>query len=263
LVQAVCARAGLSPEQLEPRLVERMALLAERTPIFEDNARAMELAEQVFEYCAYNGEAFTETEKTTVRVGSLLSDIGKTGPRDATADQQRLIASIFTVDRVGDEKMPVEQFFRDYFAQDAAERIARFMALGLDPKMTLRQFWNMHSGWTLELLQHSAVPPEAVAAAAAHHLLEHVNPRSIVADDGRFTLPFGSNSSFDRTEKLVILLDKYDAVRRRGHRDHAAAIDWLRALVSKHSRFGKDQEFHTLIDVLDEVFAQGAADSYK
>jgi hypothetical protein len=170
---------------------------------------------------------------------------------------------MFAIERVQDERMPVVQFFRTYFAEQAEVNTECYRSLGLDPNMSLREFWNLHSSWTLDLLQHSAVPREAVAAAAAHHLLEHINPHAIVADDGRFTLPFGSNLRFDRAEKLVILLDKYDAVRRRGQRDHASAISWLGTRISNNLRFGQDAEFHALLAVLDEVFAQGTGHLYQ
>lgn len=261
--RAACVRAGLEPDTLDPALLDRMALLAEGSPTLRDNARAMELAEQVFEYYARGDAPLSETEKTTVRVGSLLSDIGKTGPLAASLEQQRLVVRMFAVERVDDEQMSVARFFSTYFGADASASIALFASLDLDPNLTLRQFWNLHSTWTLELLQHSTVPPEAVAAAAAHHLLEHVNPRSIVADDDSFVLPFGSNLRFDRPEKLVILLDKYDAVRRRGRRDHPTAISYLRDRIKNNPRFGKDPEFHGLLDALDEVFASGAGELYS
>lgn len=261
-VRAACKRAGLHVEELDPVLLGRMELLAQRTATFDDNARAMELAERVFADSASRGAPFSATEQTTVRVGSLLSDIGKTGPRSATLEQQLLVATIFSVERVDNESMPVADFFKSYFPEQATLYVERFRSLGLDPGMTLRQFWNLHSTWTLELLRGSGVPLEAVAAAAAHHLLEHVNPQAMVDEEGRFRQEFGSNSGFDRAEKLVILLDKYDAVRRRGRRDHAAAIVWLRALIQKHPRFGQDREFITLIDELEHVLSHGAADLY-
>jgi hypothetical protein len=49
-----------------------------------------------------------------------------------------------------------------------------------------------------------------------------------VASDRRFTRAFGDNAGFDRAEKLIILLDKYDALRRRGGRSHEQALAWLR-----------------------------------
>jgi hypothetical protein len=250
----VCARARLRVELLEPHVTRRMVLLAELTSTFEDCARAIDLAEEIFVYCDDHGAPFTATEQTIVRVGSLFSDIGKTGPLRASATQQRVVARVFAVEGVRNEHVPLVEFLHSHFGDDATEATTQLHALGLDIHMTLRAFWNLHSGWTFELLQNAGLPLEAVAAAAAHHLLEDVNPQSIVADDNRFTRNFGENVAFDRSEKLVILLDKYDAVRRRGRRDHRAAIGWLHRLLETHQRFGKDSEFRALIDVLDAAF---------
>jgi hypothetical protein len=105
----------------------------------------------------------------------------------------------------------------------------------------------------LHVIQSDGVPSEAVPAAAAHHLLENVNPDAIVAEDGRFTKYFGEHASFERPEKLVILLDKYDALRRRGHGTHGDAIARLRAVIAASRRFAEDRTFFTLIEDLDAV----------
>jgi hypothetical protein len=94
---------------------------------------------------------------------------------------------------------------------------------------------------------------EAVPAAATHHILENVNPDSLVAADGRFTKYFGRHASFERSEKLVILLDKYDAALRRGRRAHDQAIALLRDVIARNHRFAGDHEFLELIEDLDEV----------
>ena len=95
--------------------------------------------------------------------------------------------------------------------------------------------------------------PEVVAAAATHHLLEDVNPDAIVGADRSFTRSFGDNAAFDRAEKLVILLDKYDALRRRARMTHERAIAWLRERIDKNAEFRGDGEFLSLIADLDSA----------
>lgn len=253
--RAICTAAGVDLGKLRPEILERMRLLAETTETIKDCQRSAKVAQDMFRYYETHkpSERFSELDQRTVVIGSLFSDIGKTGPAQADASGQRLIAEMFAVELVRDEKMSVRDFFHTFFAADAEQRIERFGALGLDPTISMREFWNMHSAWTLHIIQSGGIPPEAVAAAATHHLLENVNPDSIVAHDGRFTRYFGENERVDRPEKLVILLDKYDAARRRAGRTHDAAISWLRALIAKNVRFGSDQEFFALIDDLDVV----------
>jgi hypothetical protein len=119
--------------------------------------------------------------------------------------------------------------------------------------MTMREFWNLHSAWTLHVLQGDGVPMEAVPAAATHHILENVNPDSLIAEDGRFTKYFGKHASFERPEKLVILLDKYDAALRRGRCTHDQAIASLREVIANNHRFCGDHGFLELIEDLDKV----------
>ena len=259
--RAICTAAGVELDKLHPDIVARMRLLAETTETIKDCQRAAEVAKELFRYYDRKKPAqrFSELDQRTVVIASLFSDIGKTGPVRADHEGQRLIAEMFSVEHVLNEKMPVSEFFDTYFARDAEQRIQRFQALGLDPTMSMREFWNMHSAWTLHVIQADGIPPEAVAAAATHHLLENVNPDSIVAHDGRFTRYFGENKRVDRPEKLVILLDKYDAARRRAGCSHEAAISWLRALIAGNARFGSDQEFFSLIDDLDVVMREREA----
>jgi hypothetical protein len=267
--RAICATAGVDVDKLSSELVERMQLLAETTETVADCQRAAEMAQEVFRYYEREKPAqrFSELDQRTVLMASLFSDVGKTGPAQADRAAQLLIAEMFSVERVPDENMPVADFFGAYFPEDAGERTLRFRALGLDPDISMREFWNMHSAWTLHIIsplarprarfdQVGGIPIEAVAAAATHHLLENVNPDSIVAHDGRFTRYFGENSRVDRPEKLVILLDKYDAARRRAGRSHEDAIHWLRALIAKNARFATDQEFFSLIDDIDVVMGE-------
>ncbi len=252
---ALCADVGLLLPQLSPEVRQRLSLLAAHTETVTDGRRIATLARAIFDhYAAHKPERqFSALEQRIVIIGSLFADIGKTGPLNAEAPEQALIVEMFSVEGVRDDQQSVSQFFATYFPADAEERERRFTSLGLDPRMPMRAFWNLHAAWTLEIAQHSGLPEETIAAAASHHLLEDINPRQIVSDDGSFAMDFGDNLGFDRAEKLVILLDKYDALVRRGRRSHREAISWLRNLLSQHHQFRDDAEFDTLLSDLDVV----------
>jgi hypothetical protein len=256
-LRSTCAEVGFDVDLVDHGILERMHLLAEHTETVSDVKRIAAQARAVFEYVERTrpDDAYDDDERRIVVLGSLFSDLGKTGPRRADSGAQRLIVEMFAVEGVRDDAQPVSRFMRAFFPADAEARLTRFRALGLDPEMSIRAFWNLHTGWTLELLDGSGVAPEAIAAAAAHHLLDDVNPEAVVGEDGRFTREFGENVAFDRAEKLVIVLDKYDALRRRGRLDHGTAIAWLRDRLRKSQQFRDDPEFMTLIDDLDAVHA--------
>jgi hypothetical protein len=254
-LRTICADVGFDLERVRPSILARMRLLAETTETLNDCERAVRIANDIFRYYDVSKplKRFTTLERRIVVIGTLFSDIGKSGPAGAAPDGQQLVAEMFAVESVIDERTSVARFFEVYFPADAASRTRRFEALGLDTAMTMREVWNLHSAWTLHIIQGDGVPMEAVPAAATHHILENVNPDSLIAEDGRFTKYFGKNASFERPEKLVILLDKYDAARRRGHRTHDQAIAHLHEVIAKNHRFSGDQGFLELIEDLDEV----------
>jgi hypothetical protein len=248
-LRALCAQVGFNLDLADASLLERMHLLAEHTEGVADAERMVAVANAVFGHYETQkpADAFSEIERRIVVLGALFADVGKTGPLDASPADRALVTKMFAVENVTDDAMPVARFLSTYFPGDAAERVARFVALGLDPSMSIREFWNQHGGWTLAIADAAGLPVECVAAAATHHLLENVNPGSIVDQDGRFTRNFGDNHAFDRAEKLVIVIDKYDALRRRGKRSHEQACAWLRERVAMNPRFRGDSTFETLI----------------
>lgn len=252
-IEAIAAEVGFDVRHLAPFILERMRLLASSSETVSDGARMVDFARKVFaRYDASNPDRpWSAMERRTVVLGSLFSDIGKTGPLHATEEGQRLFTEMFAVERVDDETQSVETFLCAYFPEDAARRISLFGALDLDASMSLRAFWNLHARFTLDIVEAGGVPKEAVAAAATHHFLDDINPDGVVGADGRFSRPYGENEGFDRAEKLVIVLDKYDAVRRRGACAHDDAIGWLRRWVERRERFRSDMELFALIDVVD------------
>jgi hypothetical protein len=254
-LRAICADVGFDLEGVRPSILARMRLLAETTETLNDCEHAIRIANEIFRYYDVSKplERFSALERRIVVVGTLFSDIGKSGPAGAALDGQRLVAEIFAVEGGIDGTTSVARFFEMYFPTDSAQRARRFGVLGLDPGMSMREFWNLHSAWTLQILQGDGVPPEAVPAAATHHILENVNPDSLISESGRFTRYFGRHASFERPEKLVILLDKYDAARRRGRCTHDQAIAILREVIARNPRFRADHGFLELIEDLNEV----------
>lgn len=257
-LRAQCAAIGFDLDRTKGSLVERMRLLAEHSHAIDDALRMCSCADRIFRHYELTkpAEAFSMLERRTVVLACIFSDVGKTGPEDADADARRLVAEAFAIENVRDDTQPLEAFLRTYFSADADRRIARFSALGIDAAMSVRQFWNLHTHWTLAIAEAAGLPPEAVAAAATHHLLEDINPREIVGEDDRFSRRFGENARFDRAEKLVILLDKYDAVTRRGNRTHDEAIGWLRDRIAKSRRFGDDEDFVALVEDVNVVLGR-------
>jgi len=250
----VLVEVGLDPEKVATRIIERLELLNDVTKTVEDGENAVQIAKSIFAHYETDKpkEAFTELEKKIVIIGSLFSDVGKTGPREANIEQQRLIAEMFAVENVN-PNLTVVGFLSKYFPADVEDRVKIFESMGLDSQMIMRSFWNLHSQWTLEIISGDGIPAEAIAGAASHHIIDGVNPMNIIGEDKRFTRYFGENASFDRPEKLIIVLDKYDAFWRRSRKTKEEAIELLRKKVSESPIFAGDTQFQELIDDLSYV----------
>jgi hypothetical protein len=172
-LRTLCSDVDFDLERIRPSILARMRLLAETTETLNDCERSVRIANDIFRY--YDASKplrrFTALERRIVVIGTLFSDIGKSGPAGAALDGQQLVADIFAVECGIDERTSVARFFELYFPADSSNRARRFVALGLDATMTMREFWNLHSAWTLHILQGDGVPMEAVPAAAMHHIL--------------------------------------------------------------------------------------------
>lgn len=254
-IRDIVSEAGLDLGTLDPELAERLSILNRHSETLCDTYHAILVAKTIFAHhnTANLASAFTEDERRIVTFGMLFSDIGKTGPRHATRELQVCIAEIFGVEDRVDPQMPLRNFVTQFFPADATERLRLLAANNLEPQLPMRTFWDLHSKWTLEILTTENAPKEAIGAAAAHHIIDGVNPEGIVSTDNRFTQQFGANHTFDRAEKLIIVLDKYDAARRRGKRTHDEAIAQLRERIGNSAYHSGDPEFRSLIDTLDSV----------
>src|SRR5688572_33280554 len=108
----LCASAGLDLASVQPWLMARMELLAERTETVADGERMVAYAERVMQHCAATRQSqpFGESERRVVLLGCLFSDIGKTGPLAADSSGQTLIVEMFSVEGVRDDSQTVRKF---------------------------------------------------------------------------------------------------------------------------------------------------------
>lgn len=250
-------------ETLSPNIQLRLALLDRFTPTVDDEIRAISLAGRVFEQAEAAGRPYTDIEQRAVVMGTLFSDIGKSGPRRATLPQADLVVSIYAQENITPDELAgtVTDFFRRYCTNgQSEEQLAVFRSLHLDPNgMTMRDFYNLHSSWTLDILWgETRLPQEVIAVAASHHRLRDDNPRGIFNDDDTYRFPFGGATRYGRAEKLVSLLDQYDAFRRRSGLSRTETVEKLREIVNgaRGGRYANDAEFAEIITDIDLSLGQ-------
>lgn len=238
----IVRQAGLDPELItDKKIFQRMAFLDKTSSSLKAGKNCIKYADLAAEYLGRHADQYggplTEGELRTVKAATLFTDIGKTGPADATPEQEMLVTSMFAVPVVlRATDITVENFLRQYFSDDADMRMEIFNSLKFQgqpldsQKTTMRDFFNMHAHWSYDLMNGSGIPKEVMFAAASHHIAEGQNPGGILSEDGIFT-KLDPPRKIDRREILIILLDKYDARRTRSGDTHARAIEWLEKYV--------------------------------
>ena len=260
-VNALLNEVGLAPEAIAPRIKDRLVLLEKITPTIEDETAAIAMARGVFDTAEIAGRAYTEEEQREVIIGTLFTDIGKSGPLEATPKQSRIIAKMYAIENIPEDDVfgSVEAFLSKYFSNNEdVDTKAELRNLGLDiDNLKMRDFYNLHTKWTLEILLGDGVPKEAIPAAAAHHHMRGDNPDSILnkRDEYNSGFDFGQNHTFDRPEKLVSILDMYDAYRRRSKLSHESAMvkirSWVNTTDNRH--YADDSELDIILEDLDKT----------
>ena len=253
----------LNVEKINPQIIKRLELLNSMTSFIEEEKESLELAQKLFEYYKnkHQNKAWSSEEKEQVLIGLILADIGKSGPPKASEIEQALIIRIYSIEGVKNVKTSVRDLLEEKFPDTFQRDLELLKDMDLDSAMPIEKFWRLHSGWTLGIIEGDGVPEEDLPGAVMHHVLEGDNIELIDEEgnfktllvDGKMKLRFGDNRRFDRSEKLVPLLDKYAAVLTRlAGTTHDDAIAFLRKNLAKNERFKNDQEFIELIDALDE-----------
>lgn len=237
-------------DSIPPEIIDRLRILDEKTLTIRDELRAIRFAYKIFDYFK-DSAPFSEESKRIVILGTLLSDLGKSGPKNADKNTRIAIADIYSIEKVTDTGITLESFLKKNFPNDWGERVTSLKVLGIEPSITMRDFYNLHTQWTKDVLDDFSFDPKVVAAAASHHFIRGINPENIIDEKTHeFRGPYSKNGKYDREEKLVTLLDMYDAYRRRGKKTHQDAVACLK---KDTERFKNDEEIASLIEAISEV----------
>lgn len=170
----------------------------------------------------------------------MFTDLGKSGPLEATEPQAQLIADMYAEDALlkpSPTEWTVRRFLEMYMMgkyPDVTETLKTLEEIGVSEDMSMRDFYNLHAGWSYDLIRNeTAIPEEAKVMAALHHILEGVNPENLVdLTSDTFMIP-SLGRSVDQRELWVLLFDKYQARSCRGGVTEEQAIEWLRGFVDK------------------------------
>ena len=213
---------------------ERIKVLLEHSRINEYDLRVAFYIKQLLDDDLFN--ELSEDEKENLVKAGFLHDLGKSGPADASAEQMGAITRLFAIDnlivkdyepkRVGEATLKILHDQRQITDEDYK---ALLLLPHFNEQTTMREFWNAHSRWSNEVIWFDPNnAPFVSRPIAVHHLLDGVDPREFASDKDKISMPTaGQEWDLAQNECLLMLVDKYEAFRTRGGKDHSAAIDYL------------------------------------
>ncbi|MDP2788540.1 MAG: hypothetical protein Q8O46_00600 [bacterium] len=205
-----------------------------------------------------NGYDLTEERLLEARVAALIHDIGKSGPLEASKDQQLAVVRLFAAENLRNPNQPVEDAVREVFGEEANLMIYNLQGCGIDVSMSMKKFWESHAKWGYEIIKTKC--PELSTTTKNIAILHHVdkgpdfNFLNLPMDQiPKESLVLGQLENYVDTlrQRAIIALDQYEAQIRRAKVSHKEAVAWVRKNVSK--TFGDDVFMNQILDVMLEM----------
>ncbi|MBT4857290.1 hypothetical protein HON52_03865 [Candidatus Uhrbacteria bacterium] len=231
-ISNVLRDCSIEDDQVTDQMMDRLIQLHELTPTFDDERKAVEYAQRLQAFLQNTKPEFAPTDEqmNAIYGGTFFSDIGKTGPADATPEQSYVVTRIYAIENIN-PKLTVGEALRVKEPALADKLLADFDSIDdMSADMPLRKFWDAHVKWSYAIIKDSDLSVKAKRAAASHHILEGNFPEDVIDATGKIV---GTDEYIGLPEAWVMMLDKYDAQISRAKASHKDAITWLKALETK------------------------------
>lgn len=202
-----------------------------------------------------NKEAFhlTPKQKEEGVLAAFVHDIGKSSSSEDPACRLAVVKlfSIYTPS----ENQTVLQTIRVSLPDEAEEMISNLAKVGVTPDMTMRTFWDKHAFWTREILDRfpDVFSERTRIIAASHHIDREIDPCGI----GENAIPPESRAIGALEyyidilqERLLMVVDQYQAQIARGGSNHEKAMEYLRKAFKKYEN---DLITNLILDTIDEL----------
>lgn len=228
-----------------PKIMERLIDIGEH---FQDAVEMTKIVSMVWDRSEFAQE-FPELQKypkEKMMLATLVHDIGKSGPDNASPELKSVISRLFPHDSV---KGVGANDTIDDFAKKAG--IKNYLAVkqlpGQDPNINLntsqekiRDFWGRHSEWTYDILSSEFKETEnedIIVIASAHHFIDNRIPKELRGKDTPKSAHMVEVADkYHEEYQLLTMVDKLQAAMKRGHAEfHAKAIEYLRNTVERCS----------------------------
>lgn len=207
-----------------------------------------------------------------LKLCALLHDVGKTGPLDATPEEQQIFSIIFhhknfqDCHQLASIKEVLDKELEAGMSTEKIKKIEKYLisSLGMDiEKRLMIDLWHDHTDYTYEILKNAKLPQideTIVKIAVSHHIPDGRNPAQLPLDRLYANLQI---SEIIGQYQLLTLIDKYQAYRRRNGYSHPEAIKALKQTIKAKKEIPeniKDQylelvePFNQAREELDKIF---------
>jgi len=209
---------------------------------FEDAAQMVEIIDAIWD--DLEKKLPFKLEKEQMILATLLHDVGKSGPKEATPEEQELIVTLFdprhyrAIAEKGErvEDMSILHAIRGSDLEEGVQRkVAKYLRkLGVDiVSETMIDFWRRHADWTYDILKASKddkINERLAAMAASHHILDGKNPAGL--DPENISQEAKAIETIE-TYEVLTLVDKFQAFVKRSGLSHAEAIKALHGIIDR------------------------------
>jgi hypothetical protein len=246
-----------------PELFERFKILHNppESKHFEDAAQMVEIIEEIWE--DLDKSLPFKLEKEKIILTTLLHDVGKSGPKEATLEEQKLVVTLFDPSHyeritaagknVGEETI-LHAIHESDLSDGIQQKIEKYLnRLGVDiVNEKMIDFWRRHADWTYDILKDSKddkIDNRLAAMAASHHILDGKNPARLNLEE----IP-GEAKTIEiiETYEVLTIVDKFQAFIKRSGLDHADAVKVLRKIILKQ-KFPKrvEESYLAILSVIE------------
>lgn len=250
--------------QVYPELFERFKHLhSPESKHFEDAVQMTEIINAIWN--ELETKLPFKLNKEQLFLATLLHDVGKSGPKEATPAEQELIVTLFNprryqaIQEKGEriEQMPIFNVLQASDINDSIKKkIADYLLnnLGIDiAKERMIDFWRRHADWTFDILsknQGGKITQEIVRVASSHHILDGKNPACLDCEN----IP-GEAKTIEIIEsyEILILVDKFQAFVQRSGLSHDEAVAVLRQIIGRQNLSEKVKgDYLAILDVIEQ-----------
>lgn len=231
--------------------------LQKRNSHFQDAVEISEIIDNLVEDIEMD-----ESEMNELRFACLVHDVGKSGPAEATPEEQQAFVDVFNLDfnqiiytvnnhEVTPQELTLQQALQikvdegDLTEERADEILTRIVSAGkkqqekrfetkIGKKIRMGLLWSAHVYWSYDILRDQGVDNRVVEVAASHHMIDGHDPARVGienVDPQMASLELADKYQAFRVR--LVIADKYQAFRIRGTKTHEQTIEILRSLVEE------------------------------